>query len=322
MRRLLPLLLVGASAWGTTPDRLFVPQGTGDGILWGARAIWTALVTVLPAELVATLHPPAVVGRPSRGRLVEGIPFSPTPGVHRRVPANDACAVPEVVAHLRYLASEVRRIHPGGPDMVVGDIARCGGGRFPPHRTHQNGRDVDLRYYQLGVAEGFYDYIFVNGTNFDTARVWALVETIYRQGLADDLLIDVRHQRRLYRYARGQRGLSAEEVEPILSWPRAPHRDDALVKHVRGHHNHLHIRFRTPISDLLGTLWTPQTADEWRRKLMFARTGRFDHVVQRGETLGTIAARHQVELDDLMAWNRLKKRSVLRPGQVVEIRAQ
>lgn len=44
------------------------------------------------------------------------------------------------------------------------------------------------------------------------------------------------------------------------------------------------------------------------------------HKVRRGETLGGIAMKYRVKLSDLMRWNRLNSRSVLRIGQRLEIR--
>ena len=44
------------------------------------------------------------------------------------------------------------------------------------------------------------------------------------------------------------------------------------------------------------------------------------YTVRRGDSLWTIARRHQVRLADLMRWNELNENSVLRPGQVLTIR--
>ena len=318
MRHALLLLLPAFSAHAWTPDRLLVPSPQGTSVV--AHLAWATTMELLDPEWVAFAHPAASIGPAAHGRLLFGDPMRPSRGVHVRVPPRDACTVPEVAAALRFLADVVQREHPGGPDLVVGDISQCGGGRFPPHRTHQSGRDVDLRYYQLGVERGFHDYVFVNSTNFDTARVWSMVEAIHRHQLAEVVYIDYRHQRRLYRYARAQRGFSTAALRPILSMPRTRRDPDALVQHVPGHHNHLHIRFAAPLARLFGAAWAPGAARRFQRALALRRDGRYDHVVRSGETLAMIARRNSVHLSDLMSWNRLSKRAVLRPGDVLEVR--
>ena len=286
-----------------------------------AQAAWVPLLEAVDLDWVERLHPAASVGPAAHGRLLFGEPMQDAAGLYVRVPPRDSCTVPEVSWALRFLAARVRREHPGGPELVVGDISRCGGGRFPPHRTHQSGRDVDLRYFLLGVAPGLYDYIFVTPTTFDVARVWTLVEAIHAHDLAEVVYIDVRHQRALHAYAKTQRGFTKLALDPILSWPRARRRAGALVQHMPGHHNHLHIRFKAPVATAAGRLFTSATARAFLRALDLHRTGKFDHVVRRGETLGMIAQAHRVDLGALMAWNRLSKRSVLRPGDVVEVHA-
>lgn len=299
---------------------LFAPPATTGPAHAAVQALWSTALGGLPPPVVERLHPAASVGPAAFGRLLFGAPFEGGEGIYVRVPARHACAVPEVAHALRFLAARVRQEHPGGPDMVVSDISRCGGGRFPPHRTHQSGRDVDMRYFQHGLPDLFYDYIFVDDDNFDVARVWTLVETINDHQLAQVVYMDVRHQKALHAYALTQRGYTREALKPILSWPRARRHLESLVQHVPGHHNHLHIRFHAPLAQAVGRLFTTRTAHALRQAMEVQRTGKLDHVVRRGETLGSIAEAHRVGLDQLMAWNQLNPRSVLRPGDVVEVR--
>ena len=37
--------------------------------------------------------------------------------------------------------------HPGTKRLPVGDLSRRRGGFFPPHVSHQNGRDADIGFY-------------------------------------------------------------------------------------------------------------------------------------------------------------------------------
>ena len=43
------------------------------------------------------------------------------------------------------------------------------------------------------------------------------------------------------------------------------------------------------------------------------------HVIRRGDTLGAIARHYRLRLRDLLAWNGLNPRSILRPGQRIKL---
>ncbi|MDF1665384.1 MAG: penicillin-insensitive murein endopeptidase [Planctomycetota bacterium] len=51
---------------------------------------------------------------------------------------------PAMVRHLILVAKEWKRRHPELPRLRIGDIAKFGGGPFPPHKTHQDGLSVDI----------------------------------------------------------------------------------------------------------------------------------------------------------------------------------
>lgn len=283
-----------------------------------AIAAFKAWRKTLDPLALAVWHPAAVVGDGGIGRLLFGVQMQPSPGIHLRNP-DEAWTVPEVVQGLRDAHAAVERAHPDSPDMVIGDISMQHGGKFPPHFTHQTGIDVDLRYYQLGEQPADYAYRYVTPANFDTARVWTLIAHLYTTGEAERVLIDTRHQRLLYRYARQQLNLSPEQIEPILAYPQAASRKSALVRHAKGHHNHIHIRFKAPLATLVGSLWDRDEAFEAQRALDLALLGQYNYVVRSGDTLSTIAAQNEVSVSDLLAWNGLQERTVLRPGKVIKV---
>jgi len=202
---------------------------------------------------------------------------------------------------------------------VIGDISRRNGGRFRPHRSHQHGLDVDMRYFLLGEQPEDYKYRFVSRANFDHPRVWTLLMHFYESGQTDRVFVDYRHQRRLYKYARRELNMTPAQIAPILSYPRGRYREDALVRHVKGHYNHIHVRFKAPLARMLGRLWTYREAIGMQRRIDFALRGQFDYVVRRGDTLSAIAAANSVTVRDLKAWNRLPRRTVLRPGRVLRV---
>lgn len=323
--RLLVLVCIVAALTATpaaavTPERLFMPAETLAPAGLALRALAGAAREGIHPRILEAVLPCSSVGRVSGGRLLFGVPMQPSPGVHV-MSADDAWTCPEVIAALVNAAAEVRRLHPGGPDLQVGDISRRLGGRYPPHGTHQSGRDVDLRYFVQGVQPGDHEHHFVSRYSIDAPRTWALIETLYRRGEAEVIYMDWSLQKVVYQYARDELGKTPEALAPIFSYPRAHRAPDALVQHVRNHHHHLHVRFHAPLAQVFGALWTLPEASRVQRQHDLLVRGKLDHVVRRGETLGHIARAHSVPLEELMRWNDLHASSVLRPGEVIQVLA-
>lgn len=310
MRVLLILLLLSAPAAAKPPSALDNWADLG-------RALWARVVQEIPAQWLAEHHPPAAVGR-IKGRLLFGRAMVDTPDVWTRH-AHSAWAVPELIFALQDAHAAVQRKFPGGMDLSIGDISLRRGGRYPPHRTHQSGRDADMRYYVKGVQPGDRDRYPVAPGNMDVERQWAFVQHLYETKQASLIYMDVRHQKTLHRYASKVLGMTEDQLKPILSYPFGKRRKSALVRHVRGHYNHLHVRAAAPIARFFGALYTVESAQALQRRIDLVTTGHFEHVIKSGETLGKIARIHDVRLEDLMAWNRLSKRSKLRPGQVLKV---
>ena len=95
-----------------------------------------------------------------------------------------------------WLASKIRRVGElwnRDPRIGVLDLSREGGGSFPPHRTHQNGLDVDIRYVGW-TAEGSYEGpIDLNGWTskyYDRNRTQSLIDTFCETGATLILVSD------------------------------------------------------------------------------------------------------------------------------------
>lgn len=316
MRRFVILLL---TAWLAAPAAARPPT-YADGWADIGRALWARIVDQVPAQWLAEHHPPTAVGRLD-GRLLFGRAMVDTPEVWTRH-AHSSWAVPELVHALQDAHAAVQKRFPGGMDLSVGDISLRRGGRYPPHRTHQSGRDADMRYYIKGVQPGDRERYPVGPDNMDVERQWAFVQHLYDTQQASLIYMDVRHQKTLHTYATKVLGMTEEQLKPILSYPFGQRRESALVQHVRGHYNHLHVRAAAPIACFFGALYTLETAAALQQRVDLVITGHFEHVIKSGETLGHIARQHNVRLEDLMAWNGLSKRSKLRPGQVLKVQVE
>lgn len=100
--------------------------------------------------------------------------------------------------------------HPTVP-IAIGDISRRGGGPFPPHASHTDGRDVDIRPLTNNGRN--------EPTNVDAAN--------FSHALTRELILLIRGQ-----------------FNPQVIFFNDPLTiQEGLTRRAAGHHNHLHVRF-------------------------------------------------------------------------------
>ena len=173
-----------------------------------------------------SLHPPVSIGKANRGRLLFGHKMRSAFGLWVMEP-EDSYTSYEVALTLYAINALVRKAHPGGADLMVLDIAQENGGRFKPHRTHQNGADVDLRYYLKPVPPNDHEKRFVHASKLDLKRTWTFLRLVKYYELAELIFMDHRLQEALYKY--GLTTLNGEkELAKYLSFPRKGKRAETL----------------------------------------------------------------------------------------------
>ena len=279
------------------------------------------------------------IGAPNRGRLVNGIPLEPFPGLLVRPSVHHVYGTPETIAALHYAVARVHKLFPGAHDLVVGDLSRKGGGRLPPHVSHQSGRDVDIGYYHRNI-DAPRSFVNANAANLDLERTWAFVEALLDDHKVEYIFMDYAVQRLLYNYVKYRLGAPESYLEMVFAYPRRSH--TAFIRHEVKHRDHMHIRFWSPIavaasrgvrlSPKHGRWFTPDEIKAYTRG-GYVALSRFDRVdwvrpeiqrgreryatyrVRPGDTLSGIARRHQVSTASLMMMNHLNSRSIIRPGQ-------
>jgi hypothetical protein len=101
--------------------------------------------------------------------------------------------------------------YPNGPKIGIGNISFQGGGPMPPHQSHQQGLNVDIRPLRSDWQE--------------SALTWA--DAIYSQSLTRELIQFIR--------ATGQVS-NILFNDPLLI-------QENLVQQYAGHDNHLHVSF-------------------------------------------------------------------------------
>jgi LysM repeat protein len=179
---------------------------------------------------------------PQRGRLVNG----------RRLPNNDAYTIKR--AHNVYgtartiklignvVDSYSRRV-PGGPKLRIGDISKDGGGPMTGHLSHQEGRDIDIGLILEGELADHLHFSGATADNIDLARTWTLIEEFIATGEVRAIYLDYEVQKLLYEHAKSV-GVPKSLLDEYFQYPRGSGRNHGIIRHWRGHRNHIHVRFR------------------------------------------------------------------------------
>jgi LysM repeat protein len=165
------------------------------------------------------------------------------PGRHYVVKwAAGAWGTSKTIRLIQSAVASYKRKRPGGPKVHVGDISKRGGGKFPPHLSHQHGRDVDVGYVLEGKYAHETRFKSANADNLDVARSWALVKAFIDTNQVRYIFMDYRIQKLLYEYAKKQ-GVSEDTLDELFQYPRGKGRTHGLIRHWKGHRNHFHVRF-------------------------------------------------------------------------------
>jgi hypothetical protein len=169
------------------------------------------------------------VGRTNRGRLVHGVQLPANPELYtRRMPGNSWGTTHAIDALQRAVAG-LRRDTGYRGEIMIGDISRRHGGHFAPHKSHQSGRDVDIRV--PGSAE-----------RRDWDAAWGLVQALIKTRQVERIFLDYGRQRDLYEAAR-RVGVPTGELARVLQYPEG-RGTPAIVQHQSGHKEHVHVRFK------------------------------------------------------------------------------
>lgn len=152
----------------------------------------------------------------------------------------------ETVALLQWAALQMAQQFPGSPPLVIGAISKPEGGYYPPHKSHQSGRDVDLGYPR--VDKGARQFLPTDAGSVDTERLWALLDAWLASGRLAFVFMDYDLQAVLYQDLLDG-GYSEAQLDALFQYPAPRSTAKGLIRHAAGHADHLHVRFRCPESD-------------------------------------------------------------------------
>lgn len=194
-------------------------------------------------------NPSVSVGYPNRGLLRFGIRINDTKALRVKVGSQATRdGTGELVRLLENASQEVAFRYPRA-QLTVGDLSRPGGGKLRPHVSHQSGRDVDIGFYMLDRRSTPVNvHLFVRFNNqgigkqwgdlyrFDSARNWALIESLLSQPTTDVQHIFVSNAvKRLLLRQAVKEGASPEvlmRAKRVITQPNhgAPHRSHFHVR--------------------------------------------------------------------------------------------
>lgn len=186
-------------------------------------------------------RPTQSIGAPNRGRLINGIPLPEGPNWRLRDNRRRTFGTHLAISSLLQAFRQFGARYPDGPDIRIGELSRRKGGRIRPHNSHRTGRDIDIGYLHTTQPVDR-KWVRTTSKNFDVQKNWDLVRVILETGVVQSIYMSARIQRRLYREAKRQ-GVTQEVLDRYFQHPRRPGSEHAIVRHSRGHHNHLHVRF-------------------------------------------------------------------------------
>jgi murein endopeptidase len=148
------------------------------------------------------------------------------------------------VLALDRVLSRWAELQPEGPEVLVGNLSTRRGGSLKPHKSHQSGRDVDLSYVMKWDGNGQIRWQPMDVKQLDTALTWKLLRLIEREAEVEVFFVDREVQLMLLRAAQRDGRTSSAQLQHWLEVAPGANRNNALIRHVSGHRDHFHVRFR------------------------------------------------------------------------------
>ena len=178
------------------------------------------------------------VGRPHRGRLLDAVQLPESPLYDRGAPRllwGSSYTIENLMRAFAHFRHDTGFEHP----VVVGSISKRNGRRLPPHVSHQSGRYVDIR---LPLLLHVPPTDSPNPDEVDWYATWALIKALGETEAVTVIFLEAELHRRVYEAARTM-GERRDALADYLVFPQWRAKADPLVRHAKGHDEHIHVRF-------------------------------------------------------------------------------
>ncbi len=153
-----------------------------------------------------------------------------------------------------YTVSEMVRMldlfnarYPDASQILIGDISFRMGGAMSPHVSHRSGRDIDFSYPRKDEPPNWKRFQDVNSRTIDAEQTLFMIKALIDTDQVNMIFIDRRLQAALVKEARRQNA-PKEWIRTVFQYPES-NGGPALVRHSKGHVNHLHVRFKCQSTD-------------------------------------------------------------------------
>ena len=180
------------------------------------------------------------VGRPDRGRLIEGVLLPDSPLYTRKQPTSGLWGSSHTIDQIHRAFAGFRHNYGFTGVVVIGAISRQRGGRFSPHVSHQSGRDIDIR---LPLWPSLSSRHTPGEYEIDWFATWGLIKSFIDTGEATTIFLDVSRHRALYEAARTM-GETPQSLETVIKWPSWNGDSAPFIRHSKGHDTHIHVRIK------------------------------------------------------------------------------
>lgn len=148
----------------------------------------------------------------------------------------------EMINYLIFAINKVRERYKNTADIIIGSLSKMGGGRFRPHKSHQNGLDVDIGYYQNGNVQ-LTGLKGIPLKEIDYEKTWYFIEQLFTTNNVEYIFMNYLLQNYFYLHAKSI-GYSNDELDVIFQYPKGKRSKSGIIRHSRGHLAHFHVRFK------------------------------------------------------------------------------
>lgn len=193
------------------------------------------------------------IGSPNRGTLEGGVQLPDNPSLYKRRYPYIMWGSGYLIANVQKAAAQFRQDMDFDGTLVMADISRTKGGHFhPPHRSHQSGRDIDI---WLPTLRGVFKEKYLNEDGdekwgrrpnpeeVDWFATWGLIHALLETDSVQSIFLSDSVQPRVYDAAKFL-GVSDEELDYALQYPKGSGSKPGKVHHEPGHSHHMHVRFK------------------------------------------------------------------------------
>ncbi|HIH13347.1 TPA: penicillin-insensitive murein endopeptidase [Candidatus Woesearchaeota archaeon] len=182
---------------------------------------------------------PKAMGKPHQGKLQNAMPLPYTPCLD--IQSMHHYGTWELLSTIAHAAYETYLEY--GLQTEVHDLSKERGGRFPPHRSHQNGLDADISLFHYDPATKTNSTAYRPIGRNDNPQTWEVnwhfIKTLQEQGTVRAIFLDREYIGKLRKYVLKQFG----EQE----WNHY----GTVLHHEPGHNTHFHVRIEAPTLPIL-----------------------------------------------------------------------